>query len=1331
MRLHVSRARLLGATSVAAATIVAGVLATVVPVGAAVTNPPVQEACGLDITLVLDASGSIQSSNAVDDVRDAADAFLTALKDTNSTARVIDFGTVARETAAAGTLVTSDSLAAGGVHRVAVNKYYNPKPPIQSGVTPYEFRSGNVNSTSSYRQGSTSSTQYTNWDQALHQVKQSTADLVVFITDGDPTAVDSDQPGDPFYVAGRNPPNVRYNMSSGAAQTLALNRAVEEADQIKTAGSRILTVGVGNAVTGNTASVNRLKAVSGPNVANTIAQFDITTTDVALVSNFAELGAALRGVVTELCAPSFTIRKLAQTPGSTAYTPQQGRQITLTPTVQGAGTPPYTWILPQAGLPVGPVTRPTDVNGFVQFQWEPNPSDATTTVTVSEATGAPYTPVDYRCELRDIDGNVTVVQNTFAGSFTLDVPSQDIVTCTLRNSYDYAPAINIAKVDSPTVVRGDLTPPAQVTSTFTVTNPGNADLGSVSVSDDRCAPVTLVSGDTNSDAVLQTTETWTYTCVRDITAGSANAPITITNTARVDAIDPNQTAVFDTATANITVLVPVIDIAKTVRLDGTSDAFVDTLQITGTQTVQYQMVVTNPSNVALGTVTVTDPDCSPITGPTGDTNTDNVLQTTETWTYLCSTSVSADVVNTATASGVPATGSGLATPGPAVTATDTAAVTVVDANLDLTKTVDITVALPGDTATYTYTVTNSGGANLRPIAPVTRATLVDDTGSPDAQCPNPTYVSGDTLDDSVLAPAETWTYTCQAAITPSNNGTNVASVTMAVEGGGTLSRSASAFVELVTPGVQVTKLSLRPVVLDPAATAIAGPDVPLRSPAVYLYEVVNTGTLPLANVTIGDDVCGTPTFVGGDQNSDSRLDIDEVWEYLCVQTTRLTKADGVPASDPTRPSLVTNTATVTGTPRVGATNRPDKNVTSTDTAQTLVIAPAVAITKTADQTLVREGSDVTYTYEVTAAGDTGMRVVDVSDDKCSPVAFTGGDTDSDDVLDRGETWTYTCAATLFGPSPVVNTATVLATGGLGNLYTASTTETVELFGSDIALDKNVSDELVLKGSTVTYTFDVSNSGTDPVNDVLDQIALSDSTTPSNPVCNTPTFVSGDADNDDKLDVDEVWRYSCTGRIDRLTVDVAGVQGRDVLGGIVRDFDAAIVAPFTTGIIVDKVASPTKVPIGGAPVTYTYTVRNTGTVPLGDVKARITDDTCPNVTYVSGDVDGNNLLTGTEDLFESGAAEVWTFRCTTDVSVDTTNVVTAVGTPTDPRTGAVMAPDVSATDIARVTVDTVGSGGGKLPPTGSGGALPWQLMGLVVLFGAALSVTSRLLSRSRV
>ncbi|MFM2077024.1 MAG: hypothetical protein RJA49_914, partial [Actinomycetota bacterium] len=586
------------------------------PAPRAVLNPPVPEACGLDITLVLDASGSIQSSNAVDDVRDAADAFLTALKDTNSTARVIDFGTVARETAPEGSLVTTASLGAGGVHRVAVDKYYNPKPPLQPGVNVYEFRGGNVNSTSSYRQGSSSSTQYTNWDQALDQAGRKPANLIVFITDGDPTAVDSDQAGDPFRVAGQDPPNVRYNMSSGDAQALALNRAVEEADAAKTSGSRILTVGVGSAVTGNTASVNRLKAVSGPNVANNIAQFDINTTDVALVQNFDELGAALRGVVTELCAPSFTIRKLAQTPGSAEYTPLQGWNVTLTPTVQGAGTPPYSWILPQAGLPVGPVTRPTDVNGFVQFQWEPNPPEATTSVSVVEQTGAPYAPVDYRCEIRDTDGNARVVEATFTGSFNLDVASQEIVTCTLRNRFLYAPAIAITKTDTPTLVRGDLTPPAQVLSTFVVTNTGNADLGSVSVTDDRCAPAVLISGDTNGDGVLPAdgSETWTYTCTRNIVASADDAPITVTNTARVDAVDPNQTAVSATDNAAIDVVVPVIAIDKTVRLGGTNNAFADTLSVVGSSaSVQYQMVVTNPSNVPLGSVAVSDPDCSPIT----------------------------------------------------------------------------------------------------------------------------------------------------------------------------------------------------------------------------------------------------------------------------------------------------------------------------------------------------------------------------------------------------------------------------------------------------------------------------------------------------------------------------------------------------------------------------------------------------------------------------------------------------------------------------------------------------------------------------------------------
>jgi uncharacterized repeat protein (TIGR01451 family) len=1293
------------------------------PAPMAVTNPPVVEACGLDLTLVLDASGSIQNSNAVDDVRDAADAFLTALKDTNSTARVIDFGTVARETAPTGSLVTTASLASGGVHRVAINKYYNPKPPIQSGVTPYEFRSGNVNSTSSYRVGSTSNTQYTNWDQALDQAGRGPADLIVFITDGDPTAVDSDQPGDPFYVSGRQPPNVRYNMSNGAAQNLALDRAVEEADAAKTNGSRILAVGVGSAIT-STPSVNRLRAVAGPNVARTIADFDITTTDVTIVEDFEQLGAALRGVVTELCAPSFTIRKLAQSPASADYEPIAGWDVTVEPTVVGGGVPPYEWILPQAGLPVGPVTRPTDANGFVQFQWEPNPPEATSLVDITEATGAPYTPVDYRCEVRDIDGNVTIVENTFNGSFSLSVDSQDIVTCTLRNAFDYAPAIAITKSDSPTVVRGDLDPPAQVVSTFVVTNTGNADLSSVSVHDDTCAPVTYSSGDTNADGVLQTTETWTFTCTRDIVVGLDDAPVDITNTATVDAIAPNQLEVSDTDDDTITAVVPVIDIQKTVRPAG-SGGFADSTQLVGSSgDVDYRMVVTNPSNVPLGSVTVTDPLCDPITGPTGDTDSDTLLDTTETWTYTCTTTVTGDTVNVATVEGTPVL-AGLGTPNPPVSASDDATVSFVEAGLDLSKTVDIDVALPGDTATYTYTVTNTGAVDLVPLAPSTRADLVVDDLSPQATCTSPAYVSGDTGNDSVLSPAEAWTYTCSAVIDADNHGINVARASMLVDGTSTeLNRLAVAKVDLETAAITVVKDSLRPVVLDLDATAIAGPDVPLRAPAVYQYSVRNHGTLPLDDVTLTDDVCASPTFESGDSNGDTLLDVDEVWIYVCVQTDRLTKADGVPASDPVRPSVVTNTGTATGTPVLSGTPRPDAAVSDTDTATTTVIAPAVSITKTPSAALVREGDDVTYTYRVRASGDTPVAPIGVVDDLCSPVEFVSGDTNSNDIVELSEVWTYTCTAQLFGPSPVTNTAAVLAAGGLGNLYFDETTATVEVFGTDIALDKSVSDELVLRGSTVTYTFEVSNAGTDPVNDVLDQIVLADVSSPANASCNSPTYVSGDTDNDDTLAVDEVWTYTCTGVIDELTVDLAGVQGTDVLGGVVVDFDTAVVAPFDAGISVVKTANVDEVPQGGGPVTYTYEVRNTGNVPLRGVMQRVTDDKCADVQYVTGD-DGNALLTGEGDIFETGGPEVWIFECTTTVTVDTVNTVTAVGTPVDPATDTVLTADVSDTDQATVIVTT----GGSRPPT----TLPetgfdatrilWIVLAILGL-GAAMTRTAR-------
>ncbi len=88
--------------------------------------------------------------------------------------------------------------------------------------------------------------------------------------------------------------------------------------------------------------------------------------------------------------------------------------------------------------------------------------------------------------------------------FTLDVDPNQIITCVMYNSFNYLPAIALTKTNTPTQVRGDLSPPANtVTSTFTVTNPGNTPLANVTVTDDKCTPV-FQSGDTNSDGRLAT-----------------------------------------------------------------------------------------------------------------------------------------------------------------------------------------------------------------------------------------------------------------------------------------------------------------------------------------------------------------------------------------------------------------------------------------------------------------------------------------------------------------------------------------------------------------------------------------------------------------------------------------------------------------------------------------------------------------------------------------------------------------------------------------------------------------------------------------------------------
>jgi uncharacterized repeat protein (TIGR01451 family) len=190
------------------------------------------------------------------------------------------------------------------------------------------------------------------------------------------------------------------------------------------------------------------------------------------------------------------------------------------------------------------------------------------------------------------------------------------------------PEIHVVKDGPATTYHGD-----NVTYTFAVTNPGTAGLGDVSVSDDKCAPVTGPTSKTggNQDATLDPGETWTYTCTMKVPDHSANETnpivntVTATGTAHGDQFS-------DTDTHSTQVLHPAVQIDKT----GPATAQAG-------DRVTYQLVVTNPGDVAIvgQTLSVTDPKCeappalvSKARG-NGPDPTPATLDPGDAWSYSC------------------------------------------------------------------------------------------------------------------------------------------------------------------------------------------------------------------------------------------------------------------------------------------------------------------------------------------------------------------------------------------------------------------------------------------------------------------------------------------------------------------------------------------------------------------------------------------------------------------------------------------------------------------------------------------------------------------------
>jgi uncharacterized repeat protein (TIGR01451 family) len=326
-------------------------------------NEDLKASCGLNVMLVLDASGSIASTKgATEAVKGAARGFLSALSGTGSHVSLVSFSSTASQ-------VVPYTL----VNPTTISQDFNAY--LENGYKPAGT---------------------TNWEDALERVKdangealggsttQRHADLVVFITDGDPNT---------YNVGG----GTRY-LSDGHIEVMI--PAVTAADAVKSQGSHMFVVGVGSALA-SAQSQTRLTAISGQREFPS-DKYGFTAADYTIVQKFGDLSERLREIAVQLCQSSLVVTKLVDDLAGGGYGVAGGWQFTTTLEV----TPPgLKWLLPP-GEPADSPSRTdtTNAEGVARFRWDTTTAEARSTVDLQETQQPGYTFVKASCQTVSAEG---------------------------------------------------------------------------------------------------------------------------------------------------------------------------------------------------------------------------------------------------------------------------------------------------------------------------------------------------------------------------------------------------------------------------------------------------------------------------------------------------------------------------------------------------------------------------------------------------------------------------------------------------------------------------------------------------------------------------------------------------------------------------------------------------------------------------------------------------------------------------------------------------------------------------------------------------------------
>ncbi|GGX41224.1 hypothetical protein GCM10007385_05930 [Tateyamaria omphalii] len=541
--------------------------------------------------------------------------------------------------------------------------------------------------------------------------------------------------------------------------------------------------------------------------------------------------------------------------------------------------------------------------------------------------------------------------------------------------------------------------------------------------------------------------------------------------------------------------------------------------------VDYTYTVTNTGNVTLtAPITVTDNliPAADIICPTFPT--DGIAPG---GTYVCSASYTVTLgdVDLTSVTNLASASDGTTT-SPQVTETiPNAATPALDVTKELVQITDATGATVrtggfetvGDRLFYRFTVTNSGGL-----------AFVNDVVVNDARLAAPLVCFSSTGADPDFRPGET--VTCETDLLQSYEVTQEDLDAGEVFNEAIAETSASG---LTAPVISDVSSVTTPAASDPmielvkstTATSFAN----VGDTITFDFVLSNTGNQTLTDVSVTDPlipalVCEADTLAPGD-------DLTCSGDYLVTQ-------------EDVDNGTLSNTATAGAIDPTGTAVTPD---TSSVTVPGPLTEPlSLALSKTATPTpFGAVGSTVSYGFEVENTSRFTLADVTVTDPLIPGFSCVIA------TLDPGATDTTSCAALYtvtqedVDRGSIENTAQVTARDLL-NTRTVTVEDTLTTAGPArtpaLEVTKTADVLSVTPGSTITYTLRVENVGnvTVEVTGITDTMTRINTGAPT--FLTTPfTFVTGDANNDDLLDVDEVWEYSATYVLSQSDVNAGGVS----------------------------------------------------------------------------------------------------------------------------------------------------------------------------------------------